>query len=57
MKRVLLSLLAACLLASAAAAQTQGGGAASAVNRSGSPEDIARIIRTFTQKETEFRRA
>ena len=61
MKRVILSAVAAALLASAAAAQTgtaQGGAAATqVVNRSGSPEDTARIIRTFTQKESEFRKA
>jgi opacity protein-like surface antigen len=64
MKRALLSAAAAALLASAAAAQTntaRGGAAAAAptqvVNRSGSPEDTARIIRAFTQKETEFRNA
>ena len=62
MKRAFLSAAAAALLASAAAAQTNTarGGAAAAtqvVNRSGSPEDTARIIRAFTQKETEFRRA
>jgi hypothetical protein len=62
MKRVLFAILAACALAPAAAAQTQGGAqktatAAPAVNRSGAPEDTARIIRAFTQKETEFRRA
>jgi hypothetical protein len=57
MKRVLLSALAAALLCGASAparAQTTG---ASVVNRSGSPADVERIIRAFTQKETEFRRA
>lgn len=60
MKRVLLSFLTAAVLCSASAsAQTQTGGAAapSAVNRSGAPADIQGIIRAFTQKETEFRKA
>jgi hypothetical protein len=61
MKRVFLSAVAAALLASASAAQTgtpQGGAASSAVvNRSGAPEDTARIIRAFTQRETLFRKA
>ena len=57
MKRVLLSALAAALLCCASAsAQTQAGGA-SVVNRSGAPADVERIIRAFTQKETEFRKA
>jgi hypothetical protein len=57
MKRVLFSFLSAVLLASAAAAQTAPAQATQAVNRSGAPEDTARIIRAFTQKETEFRKA
>ena len=56
MKRVLLSVLASALLASAA--QQAGAQApAQVVNRSGAPEDTARIIRAFTQRETEFRKA
>src|SRR5205085_8411164 len=61
MKRVLLSALAAALTCSAAAAaraQTSApGGASSNINRSGAPVDVDRIIRAFTQKETEFRKA
>jgi hypothetical protein len=60
MKRVFLSAVAAAMLASAAAAQTgtsQGGAATPVVNRSGAPEDTARIIRAFTQRETQFRKA
>jgi hypothetical protein len=63
MKRVLLSVLAAASVcvagASAARAQTTAGagGAPSAINRSGAPVDVERIIRTFAQKETEARRA
>ena len=60
MKRVFLSAVAAAMLASAAAAQTgtsQGGAASTVVNRSGAPEDTARIIRAFTQRETQFRKA
>ncbi|HJQ31022.1 MAG TPA: hypothetical protein VJ866_02515 [Pyrinomonadaceae bacterium] len=57
MKRVLLSVLAAALLCCvSASAQTQTTGA-SALNRSGAPADVERIIRAFTQKETEFRKA
>jgi hypothetical protein len=54
-------LAAAATFSAAASAQTQTTPAASAppsvVNRSGSPEDVGRIIRAFTQKETEFRKA
>ncbi|HVF66751.1 MAG TPA: hypothetical protein VM914_03755 [Pyrinomonadaceae bacterium] len=57
MKRLLFSLMSAALLASAAAAQTAPTQATQAVNRSGAPEDTARIIRAFTQKESEFRKA
>jgi hypothetical protein len=58
MKRVLLSVLVAAVLCSASAqAQTTSAAAPSVVNRSGSPEDVGRIIRAFTQKETEFRKA
>jgi hypothetical protein len=57
MKRLLFSFLSAALLASAAAAQTAPAQATQAVNRSGAPEDTARIIRAFTQKESEFRKA
>jgi hypothetical protein len=57
MKRVLLSALAAGLLCCASvSAQTQAG-APAAVNRSGAAVDVERIIRAFTQKETEFRKA
>jgi hypothetical protein len=60
MRRVLFLFLAALLCtASAAAQQTTPAPAAgpSIINRSGSPEDVERIIRTFTQKEVEFRKA
>jgi hypothetical protein len=63
MKRVFLSVLAAATLCSAAAsAQTQPTTSAttaapSVTNRSGAPEDVERIIRAFTRKETEFRKA
>jgi hypothetical protein len=56
MKRVLLSFFAASLLAASASGQT-GGAPTTVVNRSGAPEDTARIIRAFTQKESEFRKA
>jgi hypothetical protein len=57
MKRVLLSVLASAILASAAVAQTNTAQTNTVVNRSGAPEDTARIIRAFTQKESEFRKA
>ena len=63
MRRVLFPVLAALLCAASAAAQkpntptTPAAAGPSVVNRSGSPEDVERIIRTFTQKETEFRKA
>ena len=61
MKRVLLSVLAAATLCSGpAAAQTQtapAAGSPTVVNRSGSPTDVEGIIRAFTKKETEFRKA
>ncbi|MDT7688417.1 MAG: hypothetical protein QOJ70_188 [Acidobacteriota bacterium] len=58
MKRVLLSILAAVLLSSAASAQqTNVSAGAPVINRSGAPADVDRIIRAFTQKETEFRKA
>src|SRR5688500_15244755 len=61
MKRVILSVLAAAALCPASlSAQAQTAPAASSpsvVNRSGSPADVERIIRAFTQKETEFRKA
>ena len=60
MKRVLLSVLAAATMCSASAsAQTTPAASASpsVVNRSGAPENVERIIRAFTQKETEFRKA
>jgi hypothetical protein len=55
MKRVLLSALASALLC-CASAQAQTGGQV-VINRSGAPADVGRIIRAFTQKETEFRKA
>jgi hypothetical protein len=63
MRRVLFPVLAALLCAASAAAQkptpvtTPAAAGPSVVNRSGSPEDVERIIRTFTQKESEFRKA
>ncbi|HEY0170525.1 MAG TPA: hypothetical protein VGB98_05850 [Pyrinomonadaceae bacterium] len=65
MRRTILSILAAAAMCPALArAQTQtpqttqtGGAPPSVVNRSGSPVDTDRIIRAFTQKETEFRKA
>ena len=61
MRRVLLTVLAACFGAASAAAQkpntTPASGGASVVNRSGAPVDVERIIRAFTQKESEFRQA
>jgi hypothetical protein len=52
--------VAAALLVSAAAsarAQTSASTSSPVINRSGSPADVEGIIRKFTQKETEFRRA
>jgi hypothetical protein len=63
MRRVLLTVLAALLCSASAAAQkpTQTTTAAttgpSVTNRSGAPVDVERIIRAFTQKEAEFRKA
>ena len=63
MKRAFVfSALAAALVglaASGAAAQQQtaAGGAPALVNRSGAPADVDRIIRDFTAREAEFRRA
>ncbi|MDT5156119.1 MAG: hypothetical protein QOH51_476 [Acidobacteriota bacterium] len=62
MKRVLLSfLLAAVALCagsvSARAQKTAPASGTSNINRSGAPADVDRIIRAFTQKETEFRKA
>jgi hypothetical protein len=60
MKRVLWSVLTAATLCSAAAyaqAQTATTSAPSVINRSGAPADVEHIIRAFTQKETEFRKA
>jgi hypothetical protein len=59
MKRVLLSFLATLVLCAAASAQTQtsAAGGSSVINRSGAPADVDRIIRAFTRKETEFRKA
>jgi hypothetical protein len=53
---------AAALCPAAASAQAQAASspasaAPSVVNRSGAPADVERIIRSFTQKETEFRKA
>src|SRR5215203_6295144 len=62
MRRVLFPVLAALLCAASAAAQkpkpapTAAAGP-SVINRSGAPEDVERIIRAFTQKESEFRKA
>jgi hypothetical protein len=59
MRRVLFPALAALLCAGSAAAQKPAPAPAgqSVVNRSGTPEDVERIIRAFSQKETEFRKA
>src|SRR5215207_2763302 len=61
MRRVLFPVLAALLCAASAAAQkptpTTATTGPSVINRSGAPEDVERIIRAFTQKETEFRKA
>lgn len=62
MRRVLFLILAAFLCTASAAAQKQTATPVSAagpsvVNRSGAPEDVERIIRAFTQKEAEFRKA
>jgi hypothetical protein len=62
MRRFLLSALAtglACAAWSASvSAQTKASsGTTPAVNRSGAPVDVEAIIRRFTQKETEFRKA
>ncbi|MBV8859820.1 MAG: hypothetical protein JOZ02_23005 [Acidobacteria bacterium] len=60
MRRVLLTILAALLCAGSAAAQKQNVTPAAGptiVNRSGAPEDVERIVRTFMQKEAEFRKA
>jgi hypothetical protein len=59
MRRTILSILAAAAMCPAlASAQTQTPQTTPAVvNRSGSPVDTDRIVRAFTQKETEFRKA
>ena len=59
MRRVLFPILAALLCAAPAAAQKPQPAAAgpSVINRSGAPVDVEGIIRAFTQKETEFRKA
>jgi hypothetical protein len=59
MRRVLLTILAALLCAAPAAAQAQtpAPNGPSVINRSGAPADVERIIRAFTQKESEFRKA
>ncbi len=57
MRRVLLTVFAALLCAAPAAAQKQTAAGPAVVNRSGSPADVQGIIRAFTQKEAEFRKA
>jgi hypothetical protein len=60
MRRVLLTILVALLCAGSAAAQKQNVtpvAGPSITNRSGAPEDVERIVRTFMQKEAEFRKA
>jgi hypothetical protein len=63
MRRVLFLALAALACAAPAAAQkptatpASAAAAPSVVNRSGAPEDVERIIRAFTQREAEFRKA
>ncbi len=61
MRRVLFPVLAALLCAGPAAAQKPTATPVSAgpavVNRSGAPVDVEGIIRAFTQKEAEFRKA
>ncbi|MBV9928000.1 MAG: hypothetical protein JOZ96_23470 [Acidobacteria bacterium] len=62
MRRVLFTVLATLLCTASAAAQKTKTTPASApgptiVNRSGAPEDVERIIRAFTQRESEFRKA
>src|SRR3569832_326043 len=61
MRRVLLLAFAVLLCAGSAAAQKQTAtttpAGPSVINRSGAPADVERIIRTFTQKEAEFRKA
>jgi hypothetical protein len=60
MRRVLFLALAVLLCAASAAAQKQTQAVAAGptiTNRSGAPEDVERIIRAFTQKEAEFRKA
>ena len=61
MRRVLFTVLAVCFGAASAAAQKPTTATASngpsVVNRSGAPVDVERIIRSFTQKESEFRKA
>lgn len=60
MKRVFLTALAAALVglgASAALARQAATTNAAAVNRSAAPADVAEIIRRFTAKEAEFRKA
>ncbi|HEX7317843.1 MAG TPA: hypothetical protein VF297_28325 [Pyrinomonadaceae bacterium] len=64
MRRVLFLALVALLCAAPAAAQKQQQTAAtpaavapSVINRSGAPADVEGIIRSFTQKESQFRKA
>ncbi|MDT5272063.1 MAG: hypothetical protein QOH49_4249 [Acidobacteriota bacterium] len=61
MRRVLFLALAALLCTASAAAQKPTPAPVNAgpavINRSGAPVDVERIIRTFTQKEAEFRKA
>lgn len=44
-------------LSSTAWSQTSTTGASTVINRSGAPVDVDRIVRAFTEKETEFRKA
>ena len=61
MKRVFLLAIAVAVVgaASAASARQQQGGAqaTTVVNRSGAPEDVEGIIRSFARRESEFRKA
>ena len=61
MRRVLFLALAVLLCTASAAAQKPTPAPVNAgpavINRSGAPVDVERIIRTFTQKEAEFRKA
>jgi hypothetical protein len=46
-----------CSAAASAQTQTNVSGGTPVINRSGAPADVDRIIRAFTRKETEFRKA